>query len=86
MNILESIRDWVGMLVQIFLALIPLAIVLSILVGARNIGFVGDVVTNLIALINQFGSAGLVGLIALGIVLSLFSYLGSDSGQVSKQY
>ena len=52
--------------VQIFLFL------LQILFG-RMVGFItGDIVGNLIAIIQQLGDGGLVGLIAIGIILWLF--------------
>jgi hypothetical protein len=34
--------------------------------------FLGDVVGNITALVQQLGSAGLAGLIAFGVVLALF--------------
>ena len=81
MNYLETIRGWIGTITQIFLVLVPLAIVLTVLFGSGHVGFVGDVVNNLIALIKQFGDNGLIGLIALGVVLWLFTYHGgSQSG------
>lgn len=88
MNYLETIRGWIGTITQIFLVLVPLAIVLTVLFGSGHVGFVGDVVNNLIALIRQFGDNGLIGLIALGIVLWLFTYYGgsqSGSGRAGTQ-
>ena len=42
------------------------------LVGA-NLPFFGNVVTNIMALVGELGKNGLVGLIALGIILWLFA-------------
>lgn len=57
---------------ELGIALLALAIVASLLVGPGNMAFLGDVVGNITALISQLGSAGLSGLIALGVVLWLF--------------
>jgi hypothetical protein len=49
-----------------------LAIVLAVLVGS-NLPFFGGVTANIMALVKDLGSNGLVGLIALGVILWLFS-------------
>ena len=56
---------------EIGIALLALAIVASLLVGADNMAFLGDVVGNITALVSSLGSAGLAGLITLGVVLHL---------------
>jgi hypothetical protein len=53
-------------------ALLALAIVASLLVGASNMAFFGGVVGNITSLVSQLGSSGLAGLISLGVVLWLF--------------
>ena len=53
-------------------ALLALAIVLSLLVGA-NLPFFGAVTANIMGWVKDMGGNGLVGLITLGIVLWLFS-------------
>jgi hypothetical protein len=67
---LNQVRTWIGSLTDIGLSLIGLGIVLGILIG-NKLPFVGDVVGNLTALITTLGGAGLVGLIALGIIIWL---------------
>ena len=57
---------------EVAIALLALAVVASLLVGPENMAFLGDVVGNITALVQQLGSAGLAGLIALGVVLALF--------------
>ena len=57
---------------ELGIALLALAIVASLLVGSPNMAFLGDVVGNIASLVSQLGSAGLSGLIALGVVLWLF--------------
>lgn len=68
---IEKIKRSVGDLTDIGVALLGLAIVASLLVGAGNMAFLGDVVGNITALISTLGSEGLAGLIALGVVLYL---------------
>jgi hypothetical protein len=71
---LNSVKSWIGQLVEVGLLLVALGIVLELLFGTagNTLFFVGNIVTNLINLINQLGQNGLVGLIALSIILWLF--------------
>ena len=72
MNYLEQTKRWLGEIIEIFLLLIALAIAAEILFG-KTVHFLGSgVVTNLTALLNTLGENGLVGLIALGIIVYLF--------------
>ena len=68
----DKAKKTIGTITDIGIALLALAIVASLLVGADNMSFLGDVVGNITALVNELGSAGLSGLIALGVVLWLF--------------
>lgn len=52
--------------------LLALAIVAALLVGG-TLPFFGGVVGNIVGLVKDLGNNGLVGLIALGIILWLFS-------------
>ena len=72
MNFLDSLTKWINQLTKIVVVLIPLAITIQVLFGA-NVAFFGSVVKNLIELLNAFGAQGLIGLVALGIVIWLFS-------------
>jgi hypothetical protein len=69
---LANAKKMVGSLTEVVIALLALAVVASLLVGPDNMAFLGDVVGNITALVQQLGSAGLAGLIALGVVLALF--------------
>jgi len=71
MRILEETKKWLGEVTEIALLLIALGIAVEILFG-QSVPFFGTVVTNLTALIGSLGQNGLVGLIALGIILFLF--------------
>lgn len=72
MNVLETVKNWIGGLTEIGLLLLALAIVAALLVGA-NLPFFGSVTDNIMALVKSLGDAGLVGLITLGIIIWLFS-------------
>lgn len=72
MNGIDSVKNWVGALTELGLMLLALAIVLALLVGV-NLPFFGSVTTNIMALVKDLGSNGLVGLITLGVVLWLFA-------------
>jgi hypothetical protein len=72
MDALNAVKSWIGALTEVVLMLLALAIVCAMLVGA-NLPFFGNVVTNIMALVGELGKNGLVGLIALGIVLWLFA-------------
>ena len=73
MNGLNNVKGWVGALTDLGLMLLALAIVATLLVGAQNMSFFGNVTANLIAFVKDLGSGGLSGLIALGVILWLFS-------------
>lgn len=73
MDALQRAKTWIGQLTEIGLALLALAIVAALLVGG-NLPFFGNVVGNIVALVNSLGGSGLAGLVALGIILWLFSH------------
>ena len=68
----DTVKHWIAGLTDIGLMLIALAIVVGILVGG-NLPFFGQVVQNIMALVDALGKNGLVGLISVGIILWLFS-------------
>ena len=72
MDIIGTVKNWVGALTELGLMLIALAIVVSLLYGG-NVPYFGNAVGNIIAFVDSLGKAGLSGLIALGIILWLFS-------------
>ena len=71
MHYLHEVKKWLSEFTEILLLFVALAVVIEILFGA-NVAFFGGVVANLTNLIGTFGQDGLVGLIALGIILYLF--------------
>ena len=69
---LENVKMWLRQVTELGTLLVALAIVLQILFG-QPIPFVGgDVVGNITGLIGTLGDNGLVGLIALAIIVYLF--------------
>lgn len=71
MNFFQEVKKWLGELTEIVLLLIALAIGVEILFGP-TVPFFGGVVANITTLLGTLGDKGLVGLIALGIILFLF--------------
>ena len=71
MRFLEETKKWLGEITEIALLLIALGIAVEILFG-QSVPFFGTVVSNLTTLISSLGQNGLVGLIALSIILFLF--------------
>jgi hypothetical protein len=68
---LNDVKGWLRQLTELFLVLIALGIVLQVLFPRALVFINADVAGNLIALVNQFHGAGLVGLIAVGIFIYL---------------
>jgi len=71
MRVLEEVKRCLSEITEILLLLIAVGITVEILFGA-TVPFFGGVVANLTALIKSLGDNGLVGLIALAIILYLF--------------
>ena len=73
MEYLEKFVNWTKKLTEGFIALLALAVVLQVLLGSGQPFFPVDVVGNIISVTKQLGSEGLVGLVAIGVLLSLFN-------------
>ena len=73
MSMIQTLKSWVGALTDLGLMLLALGIVVALLVGGQNIPFFGNVSANIVTFVKDLGSNGLVGLIALGLILWLFS-------------
>ena len=72
MHWINSVRGWVTSLAELGISIIALGVVLGILFD--DIPFIGNGITaNVIAFVNDLGGAGLVGLVALGIIWWSFS-------------
>ena len=72
MTFLDKVKGWLMEIVEVGLILIALGIVLQILLGSP-LPFIGNVVQNLMVMIKALGDGGLIGLIAIAVILWLFS-------------
>ena len=72
MNGMLQVKAVIGAITDIGLMLLGLAIIAAILVGP-NLPFFGGVVSNLVGIVKELGNNGLVGLIAVGIIIWIFS-------------
>ena len=73
MRYMEAIKKWLGELTEVALLLVALGIVIQILFGgSEQVPFVGAITTNLMNIISSLGDKGLVGLIALAVIIYLF--------------
>ncbi len=68
---LQEVKKWLGEITEIALLLVALGVVVEILFGDA-VPFFGGIVANLTKLLTTLGQNGLVGLIALAIILFLF--------------
>ena len=71
MNYFGQIKKWIGEITEISLLLIALGVSIEVLFGSQVPVFSG-IITNLTGLISTLGENGLVGLIALSVILFLF--------------
>ena len=74
MDIMQRAGAWIIGLTHISVMLLTLGIVWGVLFGAAVPFVGGDVVGNIIGIVNQLGNAGLAGLIALVVVVWLFRH------------
>ncbi len=70
MKVLQGLSGTITSLTNIVIALLGLAIVVSLLGG--NVPFVGGVADNIVGLVQGLGDAGIVGLVAAIIILNLY--------------
>ena len=74
MDIMQRAGAWVIGLTHISVMLLTLGIVWQVLFG-NTVPFIGgDVVGNIVGIVNQLGNAGLAGLIALVVIFWLFRH------------
>ena len=70
---LKTAGTWIGELTEVSLGLLALAVVLQVLFGATVPVLPIDVVGSVVDVTNQLGSEGLVGLVAVWVMVALFS-------------
>ena len=69
---MKQVKSVISELIDVGMLLLALAIIASLLFGGV-LPFFGSVVDNITDLVAKLGNAGMVGLIALGIILWLFN-------------
>ena len=74
MDYMQRAGAWIIGLTHISVMLLTLGIVWGVLFGSAVPFIGGDVVGNIVGIVNQLGSAGLSGLIALVVVFWLFRH------------
>jgi hypothetical protein len=72
MKTLNALKESIGELTEVVLMLLALGIVLALLAGPQ-VPFLGNVAGNIVSLVNDLAKAGVAGLIALAVIIWLFS-------------
>lgn len=73
MDKLKTVVEWIKQLTEGSIALLALAVVLQLLFGPNVEFFPVDVVGNVVNITKSLGAQGLVGLVAVGLLFTLFS-------------
>ena len=69
----DKVLGWIRQRTELGLAIIALGVVLQVIFGAA-VPFLGlDIVGSVVALVKQFGSEGLVGLVAVWVLWGIYS-------------
>ena len=73
MDVLNKVTGWLKGLTETGLALIALGVVLQIIFGAAVPFLKIDIIGSVVDITKQLGSEGLVGLVAVWVLLSLYN-------------
>ena len=69
---LDTVKNWLKQITEVGLLLIAAAVVLEVIFGSA-VPFIGvGILDNIIALTAQLGQDGLIGIIAIGIIIWLY--------------
>ena len=71
-NVVATIKSWIGGISAVAVSLLGLAIILQVLFGPDVVFVPVDVIGNIQNLVASLGSAGLVGLITVGVIYWIF--------------
>ena len=69
----DVIKGFAKELMEVLVLFVGLGVLAGVIFGEANISFFAGITDNLIGLLNQFGSNGLIGFIALLLVISVFT-------------
>ncbi len=64
---------------DIMLLFIGLGVLVQIIFGSNNVGFFGGITANLMKFVEQLGGGGFVGLIALLVIIAVFTRKASTT-------
>lgn len=70
---LKNITGWIKELTAAGVALIALAVVIQVIFGSKSAFLPGDVIGNITTIVSALGGANLVGLVAVGLLYSIFN-------------
>jgi hypothetical protein len=73
MDYLKTATGWLRELTEAGVALLALAVVVQVIFGSSAAFLPGDVVGNIVAVTTQLGSQGLVGLVAIWVLVHVFN-------------
>ena len=75
MDVLNKVKDWATSLTEAGISLIALGVVLEVLFNGQNIPFWPNVniISNIQDIVAGFSAQGLVGLVAVWVVYSIFT-------------
>ena len=75
MEIITKIKSWAAALADVGVSLIALGIVLEVLFSGQNVPFWPDisVIANVQSIIAEFSAQGLVGLVAVWVLYSIYT-------------
>ena len=75
MEILNKVKAWAGALTEAGISLLSLGIVLEVLFNGQNIPFWPniDIIANIQNIVAGFSAQGLVGLVAVWVLYSIFN-------------
>ena len=71
MEMFDTVKGWILRITELGLLVVALGIVVSMLFG-NDVAFFGKIMGNVMALVTALGSNGVVGLVAIAIILYLF--------------
>ena len=69
----EIVKGWARELVEIMLLFIAIGVLVQIIFGTETSSYFGKITTNLMAFITTLGQGGFVGLIALLVIIGIFT-------------
>ena len=75
MDVLKKVKDWATSLTEAGISLIALGVVLEVLFNGQNIPFWPNVniISNIQDIVAGFSAQGLVGLVAVWVLYSIFT-------------